>query len=156
MRTVKIVSAGAMFALATTLPPTSAPASDNRSSPPANIAPAAGDRSSPATVTDPAPENQRSLALSVSVGGAPARKSFLDCDQDLSDRPALITSCDMIHKVGGDLSKMTYDIDMICTAEYSPHTVRAIGNWDGRFVSFTKTYDNACEMTALTGPVFSI
>lgn len=152
MRTVKIVSAGAMFALAAALP-TTAPASDNRSSPP--VAPAPDGRSQPPVAAAPARESRSSLALSVSVAGVPAKTAFLDCDQ-AHGSAALTTSCDMLRRVGGDLSKMAYDIDMICTDEYAPRTVRAIGTWEGRFVWFTKTYDNGCEMTALTGPVFSI
>jgi Subtilisin inhibitor-like len=154
MRTVMIVSAGAMFALAAALPTTAAPASDNRSSPP--VSPAPDGRSQPPVAAAPARESRSSLALSVSVAGAPAKTAFLDCDQGHGGSAALTPSCDMIRRVGGDLSKMAYDIDMICTDEYSPRTVRAIGTWEGRFVWFTKTYDNGCEMTALTGPVFSI
>jgi Subtilisin inhibitor-like len=154
MRTVKIVSAGAMFALATALPTTAAPASDSRSSPP--VAPAPDSRSQTPAAAATGQGSRSSLALSVSASGAPARTAFLECDQGHGGSPALTTSCDMIRRVGGDLSKMAYDIDMICTDEYSPRTVRAIGTWEGRFVWFTKTYDNGCEMTALTGPVFSI
>ena len=142
MRTVKIVSAGAVFALASALPTTAAPVSGGRSA-------------LPATAT-PSPESRSVLALSLSVAGGPARTASLRCDQDGGSHPALTQSCDLIRKVGGDLSKMTYDIDMICPDERIPHTVTAIGMWEDRLVFFSRTYDNRCEMTALTGPVFQI
>jgi hypothetical protein len=142
MRTVKIVSAGAVFALASALPTTAAPVSNGRSS--------------LATTASPAPKSRSVLALSLSVAGGSTRTVSLKCDQDSGSHPALTQACDMLRKVGGDLSKMTYDIDMICPDEHIPHAVSAIGMWEGRFVLFAKTYDNRCEMTALTGPLFQI
>lgn len=133
MRTVKIASAAAAFAFATALPTTSSPASEEL----------------------PVPGGRSSLTLSLSVAGEPARTVSIRCDQEYGEHPALTTACGMIRKVGGDLSRLTYDIDMICEEDYLPHTVQAQGTWEGRPVRFAKTYDNRCEMTALTGPVFS-
>ena len=87
---------------------------------------------------------------------APARTASLRCDQAGGSHPALTQSCDLLRKAGGDLSKMTYDIDMICPDERIPHAVTATGMWEGRPVFFSRTYDNRCEMTALTGPLFQI
>ena len=78
---------------------------------------------------------------------------------------ALVFRCKLIGRVPGqDLlrrrpkvrSKMTYDIDMICPDEHIPHAVTATGMWEDRPVFFSKTHDNRCEMTALTGPLFQI
>ncbi|MEU0516590.1 SSI family serine proteinase inhibitor [Streptosporangium sp. NPDC006007] len=138
MRTVKIVSAAAAFACATALPTTSSPASEQPPSPARESA--SGGRSS--------------LTLSLSVAGGPAKTISLRCDRDDGVHPSPVTACGMIRRVGGDLSRLTYDIDMICGEEYVPHTVSALGTWEGRPVRFDRTYDNRCEMTALTGPLF--
>ncbi|MFF5206910.1 SSI family serine proteinase inhibitor [Streptosporangium sp. NPDC000396] len=132
MRTVKIVSAVAAFAFGTALPTTGAPASKS----------------------SPVPGGGSSLTLTLSVGGGPARSVSLQCDQEGGSHPDLSTACGLVRKVDGDLSKLTYDIDMICPDEHVPHTVGARGTWQGRPVWFDKTYDNRCEMTALTGSLF--
>jgi hypothetical protein len=142
MRTVKIVSAGAVFALASALPTTATPVSGSRSALP--------------TTAAPAPESRSLLALSLSVAGGPVRTVSLGCDRDSGAHPALTQSCDLLRKVGGDLSKMAYDIDMICPDEHLPHAVTAIGKWENKLVFFSRTYDNRCEMIALTGPLFQI
>ncbi|GAA3087572.1 SSI family serine proteinase inhibitor [Streptosporangium carneum] len=143
MRTVKIVSTAVTFVLASALHTTSSPASDSPSGVPASGSPGH------------APVSETSLTLSLSVSGGPARSTFLRCDRDDEALPSFGTACGMLRRFGGDLSKMTYDIDMICDEEYVPHTASASGTWEGRPVRFERTYDNRCEMTALTGPVFS-
>lgn len=98
--------------------------------------------------------SESAVVLSLSVGDSPARSVLLRCDRDDS-RPSFATACGMLGRFGGDLTRMTYDIDMICDQERVPHTVSASGTWEGRPVRFQHTYDNRCELTALTGPVFS-
>ncbi|MFD8532031.1 SSI family serine proteinase inhibitor [Streptosporangium canum] len=134
MRTVKIVSAAAVFALATAPPPAASPASDR----------------------SPVPGGGSALTLTLSVADGTNSGVFLTCDREGGSHPAPFTACGLIRRVGGDLSKLAYDIDMICPEEYLPHTVRAFGTWEGRPVWFGRTYDNRCEMTALTGPLFHI
>ncbi|WP_051864307.1 SSI family serine proteinase inhibitor [Streptosporangium roseum] len=134
MRTVKIVSAAAAFALATALPPAASPASDR----------------------SPVPGGGSALTLTLSVADGTNSGVSLTCDREGGSHPDPFTACGLIRRVGGDLSKLAYDIDMICPEEYLPHTVRALGTWEGRPVWFGRTYDNRCEMTALTGPLFHI
>ncbi|MEV7006275.1 SSI family serine proteinase inhibitor [Streptosporangium sp. NPDC051022] len=150
MRTVKIVSAAVTFLAATTLHTTSSPASDSSSGVPGASAPV-----SPVSPALPVSGTGSALTLSLSVAGGPARSVLLRCDRDDTGLPSFATACGMLRRFGGDLAKMTYDIDMICDEEYVPHTVNASGTWEGRPVRFSRTYDNRCEMTALTGPVFS-
>ena len=147
MRTVKIVSAAVTFALATGLHTTSSPASGSLSDAPTPGSPAAE------SVSSPVSSAVSSLTLTLSIAGGPARSTSLRCDGETP--PSYATACGMLRRFGGDPSRMTYDIDMICDEEYVPHTVTASGTWDGRPVSFERTYDNRCEMTALTGPLFS-
>ncbi|MEV8632549.1 SSI family serine proteinase inhibitor [Streptosporangium sp. NPDC051023] len=147
MRTVKIVSAAMTFAVVTALNTTSSPASDTFSS---SLALGSSASDSGASLTT----SGSSLTLSLSVAGGPARSVSLQCDRDDS-LPSFATACGMLGKFGGDLSRMTYDIDLICDEAYVPHTVSASGTWEGRPVRFERTFDNRCELTALTGPVFS-
>ncbi|MER7208369.1 SSI family serine proteinase inhibitor [Streptosporangium sp. NPDC000239] len=94
------------------------------------------------------------VVLSLSVGGGPARSVLLRCGRAES-RPSFTTACGMLGRFGGDLARMTYDVDRICGRKHVAHAVSASGTWEGRPVRFEHTYDNRCEMTALTGPVFS-
>ncbi|WP_433240600.1 SSI family serine proteinase inhibitor [Streptosporangium sp. CA-135522] len=148
MRIVKIVSVAAAFAFGTALPTTAPPTNAL----PATAPPTGGLPSN----ASPLPGPVSSLTLTLSVAGGPARSVRLACDGQAGGHPDPTTACGLVGKVGGDLSKLTYDIDMICPDEYVPHTVQASGTWEGRPVWFGRTYDNRCEMTALTGPLFHI
>ncbi|MFD0885517.1 SSI family serine proteinase inhibitor [Streptosporangium algeriense] len=128
MRTVKIMSAVLTFAAVTTPSPLSGTAS--------GAVPGSA------------------VVLGLSVGGGPTRSVLLRCGRDDS-RPSFATACGMLGKFGGDLARMTYDLDMICGQERLAHAASALGTWEGRPVRFAHTYDNRCEMTARTGPVFS-
>ncbi|CAM5306807.1 hypothetical protein GCM10010329_60420 [Streptomyces spiroverticillatus] len=41
-----------------------------------------------------------------------------------------------------------------CTKQYDPVTATADGTWRGQPVHWKKTFGNACELDAATGPVF--
>ncbi|MEU9830780.1 SSI family serine proteinase inhibitor [Streptosporangium sp. NPDC048047] len=156
MRTVKIASAVMLFALAVMSHAAESSAPDGPSSVSDDLAAALGG-SSP--VQDPAADPAGAgppITLTLSVAGGPAKSVVLRCGDagDGGSHPDPATACGLLRQVDGDLPRLTYDIDLICPPEYDPHTVGAFGTWAGRPVRFTRTYDNGCEMTALTGPLF--
>ncbi|GAA3429798.1 SSI family serine proteinase inhibitor [Streptosporangium sandarakinum] len=154
MRNVKIASAVVVFALAVVSHAAESSVPDGPSSVSDDLAAALGG-SSPASDTA-APGAGPPLTLTLSVAGGPAKSVVLRCGDagDGGSHPDPATACGLLRQVDGDLPRLAYDIDMICPPEYDPHTVGAFGTWAGRPVRFTRTYDNGCEMTALTGPLF--
>ncbi|MBO2449439.1 hypothetical protein J4573_20220 [Actinomadura barringtoniae] len=78
---------------------------------------------------------------------------MLQCSPDSGDHPKARDACAAITKAGGEFEAMNGS--GICTREYAPITVAALGTWDGRQVSFSKSYANRCEMRNATGAVFA-
>jgi len=78
---------------------------------------------------------------------------MLQCAPDSGDHPKAEDACAAVAKVGGRFEAMNGA--GICTREYAPITVAALGTWDGRQVNFSKSYANRCEMRNATGAVFA-
>ncbi|MFF2410443.1 SSI family serine proteinase inhibitor [Streptomyces sp. NPDC058092] len=62
-------------------------------------------------------------------------------------------ACAAIDEAAGALDNLSGD-PHLCSQEDDPVTATATGEWDGRAVSWQKTFPNACVMDAATGPVF--
>ncbi|MFF8914086.1 SSI family serine proteinase inhibitor [Streptomyces sp. NPDC015032] len=67
--------------------------------------------------------------------------------------PEAAAACAAIDEAAGDLDALPGD-PHLCTKEHDPVTATATGQWDGRPVAWRKTFPNACELDAATGPVF--
>ncbi|SEG93113.1 Subtilisin inhibitor-like [Thermomonospora echinospora] len=95
------------------------------------------------------------LKLTVTYPGAPvssARTVTLRCDPAGRDHPHAAAACADLDRSHG---RFLHDPrQTICTMEYRPVTAKATGRWQGRAVSFTKSFPNACVMDARTGAVF--
>src|SRR2546430_147438 len=65
---------------------------------------------------------------------------MLQCAPDSGDHPKAEDACAAVAKAGGRFEAMSGG--GICTREYAPITVAALGTWDGRQVDFSKTYAN--------------
>ncbi|MGP4008288.1 SSI family serine proteinase inhibitor [Streptomyces sp. 4N124] len=63
-------------------------------------------------------------------------------------------ACAELEAAGGDIGGIPQK-DTFCTMIYAPVTVHARGEWNGRPVTYTKTFSNPCVMTASTGSVFA-
>ncbi|UQA96278.1 subtilase-type protease inhibitor [Streptomyces halobius] len=64
-------------------------------------------------------------------------------------------ACAQLRTVSGDLTKVTGVVtDRMCTKEWNPIVVTADGVYEGRRVSYTYTFSNACTMTDGKGQVF--
>nr|WP_062340600.1 SSI family serine proteinase inhibitor [Herbidospora sakaeratensis] len=95
------------------------------------------------------------LVLTRSAGGAQQVVARLLCDPDVGSHPTPKQACDLLRSVDGDLGRLADDPNWICTKEYLPHRVTATGNWKGKAVRYARTFGNRCEMTAVTGEIFS-
>ncbi|MFC9618595.1 SSI family serine proteinase inhibitor [Streptomyces sp. NPDC056930] len=62
-------------------------------------------------------------------------------------------ACAAIDRAEGDLDALPSS-PRLCIEGYDPVTATATGTWDGRPVSWQRTFPDACVMDAVTGPVF--
>ncbi|MFB6992596.1 SSI family serine proteinase inhibitor [Streptomyces sp. NPDC056304] len=101
------------------------------------------------------PTSDRGLFLTVSGSeNTWIRGVALSCPPAPDARhPHAATACAALVAVSGDLDRLPRD-PHLCTKEYDPVTVTATGAWDGRPVTWRKTFPSACEADTLTGPVF--
>ncbi|MFB7917273.1 SSI family serine proteinase inhibitor [Streptomyces sp. NPDC056061] len=67
--------------------------------------------------------------------------------------PHAAAACADLSAADGDLDALPGD-PHLCTKEFAPVTAAATGTWRGRPVAWHRTFPNACEMDARTGPVF--
>jgi hypothetical protein len=113
-----------------------------------------------ATVQEPAGQvfaDDNWLYLTVTRGDSPESDrhgTLLLCDPPKGHTRAA-EACARLNAVDGDLSRLQPG-DGVCTMIYSPVTVRARGEWNGRPVDYRETFSNGCVMTARTGPVFAL
>ncbi|WP_328888233.1 SSI family serine proteinase inhibitor [Streptomyces sp. NBC_00316] len=70
-----------------------------------------------------------------------------------SNHPKAAEACAALDTAGGDLDGPTGD-PRPCPHLYNPVTATAEGQYDGRPVSWQRTFANACVLAAVTGPVF--
>jgi hypothetical protein len=114
--------------------------------------------------TDPAPaahgrtdEGNDWLYVTVTRGDARAgdtRGTLLRCDPP-QGHPHAAQACDQLRAVSGDLTAIPRR-DALCSMIYAPVTARAEGRWQGRTVTYTQTFANACVMRARTGEIFAL
>ncbi|MFJ8887789.1 subtilase-type protease inhibitor [Streptomyces sp. NPDC102402] len=103
------------------------------------------------------------LVLSVGKGGAGPvavqRAVTLSCAPRASGtHPSPDAACTELAKVEGEFTQLTAERPQgRCTRQWDPVVVSATGVWQGREVSWSATFGNACEMRAslAEGPVFS-
>ncbi|MER6498054.1 SSI family serine proteinase inhibitor [Streptomyces sp. NPDC001455] len=110
----------------------------------------------PAVAAPPGkPVQKGNLLLTVSGGGNTwIRGVRLLCPPVPSTHhPHAVAACADLAAADGDLDALPGD-PHLCTKESDPVTVEATGIWDGRRVSWRRTFPNPCEMDVATGPVF--
>ncbi|MEU5977968.1 subtilase-type protease inhibitor [Streptomyces sp. NPDC047315] len=102
------------------------------------------------------------LVLTVAKGTSAApstveRAVTLDCaPRATGTHPAAAAACRELRAVDGDFAALPSELPQtFCTREWDPVTVNANGVWQGERVAWSGTYNNACEMTATLGVVFS-
>ncbi|MGW8764355.1 subtilase-type protease inhibitor [Streptomyces sp. NPDC055815] len=71
--------------------------------------------------------------------------------------PSPASACAELAASGGDLGALTVRSgDRPCTREWAPVTITGDGVWQGRRVSWSETYGNACEQHARTASVAAL
>lgn len=97
------------------------------------------------------------LYLTVTKGDAPAggtRGTLLQCDPPQGPARAA-EACAELAAADGDIGRIPPE-HVFCPMIYAPVTAHARGRWNGRPVSFRRTYANTCTMNARTGAVFAL
>ncbi|MET8690348.1 SSI family serine proteinase inhibitor [Streptomyces sp. NPDC004732] len=112
----------------------------------------------PAHAADPAPTPKDPKGgLFLTVSGADntwIRGVLLRCAPEPSGaHPQAAKACEAIAQAGGDFNALPDD-PHACTKEFDPVTATVTGSYEGRAISWHKTYPNACTMDADTGYVF--
>ncbi|GGW46063.1 subtilase-type protease inhibitor [Streptomyces lucensis JCM 4490] len=69
--------------------------------------------------------------------------------------PAAAQACAELRGVGGDFDALKAQSDVMCTKIYDPVVVTVQGVWQGKRVSYERTFANSCLKEAVTGGVFS-
>ncbi|MGW2824558.1 protease inhibitor [Streptomyces sp. NPDC001443] len=86
---------------------------------------------------------------------SPARAVTLTCAPTASGtHPAAAQACAELRAAGGDLEALTTRGDVLCTREYAPVVVTVDGVWQGKRVSYERTFANACVKSAYGTSVF--
>ncbi|MEW2444050.1 SSI family serine proteinase inhibitor [Micromonospora marina] len=101
----------------------------------------------------PGPEIPSVLLLTVD-DGAGVRATVLTCGPTGGLHPDPFTACRLVARVDGDLDALDVD-GAPCTSQYDPVVARAVGFWQNRPVSYTRTFGNACLMQRTTASLFT-
>lgn len=93
------------------------------------------------------------LVLAISKGERAAtatveRAVTLNCaPRATGTHPAPASACAELRSVGGRFGALTEEPSQkMCTRQWDPVVVTAQGVWDGKHVSWSATFGNACEM----------
>ncbi|MFJ5152064.1 subtilase-type protease inhibitor [Streptomyces sp. NPDC088353] len=99
------------------------------------------------------------LTVGHGVGAAnavPERAVTLSCaPTSFGTHPAATEACAELRGADGDFAALTADDRVACTREYNPVVVTAQGVWQGRRVSYERTYANECVKNASMTSVFA-
>ncbi|MFH9980065.1 subtilase-type protease inhibitor [Streptomyces sp. NPDC017179] len=90
------------------------------------------------------------------AAAAPERAVTLSCAPTPSGtHPAATEACAELQGTDGDFATLTPGGRVVCTKEYNPVVVMAEGAWQGRRVSYERTYSNECVKNASVTSVFA-
>ncbi|MFE1754530.1 protease inhibitor [Streptomyces anandii] len=101
------------------------------------------------------------LVLTVGHGATaaaatPERAVTLNCAPSASGtHPAAPEACAELRAVDGDFDALTARPGVMCTKIWNPVVVTAQGVWQGKRVSFERTFANECMKDAAATSVFS-
>ncbi|MEU6258373.1 protease inhibitor [Streptomyces sp. NPDC047043] len=86
----------------------------------------------------------------------PQRAVTLSCAPTASGtHPAAALACAELRGAGGDLEALTARDDVSCTKEYDPVVVTVDGVWQGKRVSYERTFGNECVKNSYGMSVFT-
>ncbi|MBL1084426.1 subtilase-type protease inhibitor [Streptomyces actinomycinicus] len=86
----------------------------------------------------------------------PERAVTLTCAPTATGtHPAATQACAELRGVGGDFDALKPAGDVMCTKVYDPVVVTVQGVWQGKRVSYERTFGNACMRDAVGGTLFA-
>ncbi|MEU1408956.1 protease inhibitor [Streptomyces sp. NPDC005728] len=86
----------------------------------------------------------------------PERAVTLNCAPTASGtHPAAALACAELRGVDGDFGALKARDDVWCTKLYNPVVVTVEGVWQGKRVSYERTFGNSCVKDALNSSVFA-
>ncbi|MBC2868464.1 protease inhibitor [Streptomyces mexicanus] len=86
----------------------------------------------------------------------PERAVTLTCAPAASGtHPAAAEACARLRAADGDFAALSAPDDVLCTKEYRPVVVTAEGVWQGKRVSYERTFANECVKNASATSVFA-
>ncbi|MCI2416711.1 SSI family serine proteinase inhibitor [Saccharopolyspora sp. K220] len=94
------------------------------------------------------------LTVRSEMRGDDFRTALLTCEPAGGSHPHASAACQTLDTVHGDLNLLSEGHSM-CPLVYKPVKLAAKGSWQGRPVTFEKTYSNDCVAEAATGKVFA-
>ncbi|MGW6548592.1 protease inhibitor [Streptomyces massasporeus] len=90
------------------------------------------------------------------VAATPERAVTLTCAPTAAGtHPAAVSACAELRGVGGDFDALTAKEGAWCTKQYDPVVVTVDGVWQGKRVSYERTFSNDCMKNAYGTGVFS-
>jgi hypothetical protein len=103
-------------------------------------------RAAPGTAAVPGTTAERAATLSCAPAPGDATGTHPDPD----------SACRTLEAAGGDFAALPSALAYtLCTREWAPVTAAASGVWHGERTEWSATYNNACELRATVGTVFS-
>jgi hypothetical protein len=86
----------------------------------------------------------------------PARAVTLTCAPTASGtHPAAAPACAELRSVGGEVDALAEADGVLCTKQYDPVVVTVDGVWQGRRVSYERTFANECVKSAQGSSLFA-
>ncbi|MFF9817362.1 subtilase-type protease inhibitor [Streptomyces sp. NPDC014006] len=90
------------------------------------------------------------------ASATPARAVTLSCAPTASGtHPDPAAACAELRLAGGDLDALNAGAEPLCTKQYDPVVVTVDGVWQGKRVSYERTFANECVKTAHGPTVFA-
>ena len=101
------------------------------------------------------------LVLTIAHGesaatATPQRAVTLNCAPTPSGtHPAPALACAELRGTGGDFDALKPSVDVWCNKLYNPVVVTVQGVWEGKRVSYERTFGNTCVRDSVGGGVFA-
>jgi hypothetical protein len=90
------------------------------------------------------------------AAATPERAVTLNCAPTASGtHPAAVSACAELRSAGGDFDALKVRADALCTKEFDPVVVTVDGVWQGKRVSYERTFANECVKTTYGNTVFT-
>ncbi|HEX3826991.1 MAG TPA: SSI family serine proteinase inhibitor [Sporichthyaceae bacterium] len=95
-----------------------------------------------------------SLLLTVAPQQGTGHSVTLTCPAG-GTHPNAAGACSALNSAGGDIDKVSPKAGQMCPNFVRPVTASATGTYQKQPLSWSKTFNNACEMQRATNPIFT-